>query len=507
MTTASRSSLRPREIATAVLVVALSCALRPTAAVAQQQEVFVPSNATWAAFDELGTPLGNAQLVCLRTSDIAYTCPAGAVSWNYPGIASQAWYQDLSVIPNGRFIWAPGIGPGDIIFDAFYVFRKTITLNAPPQSGNFFITADDYAEVRVNGSLVGSIGATTGVGGPRPLRSFNILPFLRQGANDIEVKAKNGLFPDFPCSNCATYGTNPAGVVFGGRITAGSGAPPVPGAPTNLQARTNGNLLELTWGVPASGGAPTGYSLLARGSVGGPVLLTLPLGDVLRFDATAPSGTFVLTVRATGASGLGPESAPVTVTLPQPPVAPGAPTNLAATGFGAGVTLQWSAPSSGGLPSQYVLAVQIPGGQTVGVPLPASPTAVGFSGVPPGTYRARVSAANAGGTSAPSNEAVFTIAAPSAPGAPVLGTPVFNASSRQLQLTWTPGSGGAATSYALIAALSPGGVPVTSIPLGNGTSATLGVPGGIAGTFYLRLVASNAVGASPLSNEVSVVIP
>jgi len=484
----------------------LAAAVLTASPASAQQEIFIPSNATWTAFDEGGGPLGNAQLVCLRTTDIAYTCPAGATSWDYPGTGSQAWYQDLSVIPSGRYIWAPGITAQDIIFDAFYFFRKSITLNAPPQSGNFFITADDYAEVRVNGSLVGSVGSLACCGGPRPLRGFNILPFLRQGANDIEVKAKNSFYPDFPCSNCATYGTNPAGVVFGGRITAGTGASPLPGAPTSLQARTSGNDLELTWGPPASGGSPTSYALVARTTAGGPVLLTLPLGDTQRLLVTAPSGTYVLSVRAGNASGTGPESPAVNVSVPQAPVAPGPAGNLTAATSGSTVTFQWTPSTTGGLPSGYLLAVQLPGGGSVGAPLPVNATAASFPGVPPGTYRARIAAGNTAGVSAYSNEAVFTIVAPAPPAAPVLNTPVFTA-GRQLQLSWTPGAGGTVTSYDLVVATAPGGAPLLVLGVGGGTSVALPVAPGIAGTFYFRLVARNAVGSSPLSNEVSAVIP
>lgn len=496
-----------REHARRALLAALAAAVvgaSAAPAVAQPQEVFVPSNATWSVSDDTGASLGNARLVCLRPDQPA-SCPSGALSWDYPGIGSGAWYQDLRAIPSARYIWAPGLTPQSFIDDTFYYFRKTVTLNAAPQSGNFFITADDYAEVRINGTLVGTVGSLGCCGGPRPLRSFNILPFLRQGANAFEVKAKNGLFPDFPCSDCATYGTNPAGVVFGGRITAGSGTAPVPGAPGNFQVRANGNDIELSWDAPTTGGTVTGYTILVRAASGGPIASAFPVGDVLQLTARGPNGNFALSVRAEGTSGVGPESSVVTFSLPQAPQAPGAPTNLAVTAYGSGVTLAWTPPTTGGLPSRYVLTVQAPSIGTVAVPLAANLTGTTFAGVPPGTYTARLTAENAGGVSAPSNQITFSVAPPAPPGTPTFATPQLV--GRRLNLSWTPGNGGVPVDYVLVAAVAPGGAPVATLSVGGGTSAALDLPAGVSGTFFLRLFARNALGSSALSNEVSVLVP
>lgn len=490
-----------RALLAALAAVAVCASAAPAGA--QLQEVFVPSNATWTVSDESGGSLGNARLVCLRPDQPA-SCPSGALSWDYPGIGSYAWYQNLRAIPNGRYIWAPGLTPQSINVNTFYYFRKTVTLNAPPQSGNFFITADDYAEVRINGTLVGTVGSLACCGGPRPLRSFNILPFLRQGANDFEIKAKNADYPDFPCA-CATYGENPAGVVFGGRLTAGSGTAPVPGAPGNFQARTNGNDVELTWDPPATGGTVSGYTIVARATPGGPITIAFPVGDVQQVPARGPNGTFVLAVRAEGPSGVGPESSSVTVTLPVTPQAPGAPTNLAVTAYGSGVTLAWTPPTSGGLPSRYVLTVQAPSIGTVAVPLAANLTGTTFAGVPPGTYTARLAAENAGGVSGPSNQITFTVAPPAPPGTPTLAAPQLV--GRRLDLSWTPGTGGVPVDYVLVAAVSPGGAPVATLSVGGGTSVSLDLPAGVSGTFFLRLSARNALGSSGLSNEVSVLVP
>jgi hypothetical protein len=95
-----------------------------------------------------------------------------------------------------------------------------------------------------------------------------------------------------------------------------------PGAPVNLRASVSGRTVTLTWSPPSSGALPTGYTLVARMTVGGSVLATLPMGAATSFSVNAPDGTFVLSVTATNEHGAGPESAPVTVTVPETGPAP-----------------------------------------------------------------------------------------------------------------------------------------------------------------------------------------
>jgi hypothetical protein len=131
---------------------------------------------------------------------------------------------------------------------------------------------------------------------------------------------------------------------------------------------------DLSWSPPNSGGAPTGYTLIARLAAGAPPVVTLPLGPVTPFGATAPNGTFAISLAATNASGTGPESPGVSVTFPGgAPPPPAAPT-------GVGVSVAGS-----------------------------TATFVAFPGVPSGTYYLRLTATNAAGTSPPSNEVAVTV--------------------------------------------------------------------------------------------------
>lgn len=280
--------------------------------------------------------------------------------------------------------------------------------------------------------------------------------------------------------------------------------PAVPGAPTNLQAVVSGNALSLTWTAPSSGGTPTGYTLVARTAPGGPVLVAIPLGNVTSFAATGPNGVFVLSVQASNASGAGPESSSVTVTLPTVPAPPGAPTGLVASAAGNTATFTWNPPSTGGVVANYVLTAGLTPGFAVplaALPLPGSSPGTVVPGVPAGTYYVRVVAQNAGGTSAPTNEAVLTVAGPAAPGAPTMNQPT--GSGNTLHLSWSPGGAGAPTSYVLTA-LTTGGAVIASVPLAGTAVSFANVPNG---TYVLQVVAVNAVGASPASNQVSVTLP
>lgn len=275
-----------------------------------------------------------------------------------------------------------------------------------------------------------------------------------------------------------------------------------PGAPTNLQASVTGNIVNMSWSPPSAGQPPTSYLIVAR-TLGGQLIGTVPAGNLTTLSVPAPDGTYTLSVRASNASGAGPESNAVTLTVPQPVAAPGAPTHLTATVTGTTALLSWTPAATGGAVSNYLLLAGTTPGFVMPMArlmLPGVPGAT-IPGIPPGTYYVRVVASNAGGTSGPSNEIVVMVSAPSLPGAPTLNAAVV--SGNTVSLSWTPGAGGAPTSYILRASLTPGGSPFASVPM-VGTSMTFtDVP---SGAYYLRLAAANAVGTGPVSNEIMVVV-
>jgi hypothetical protein len=274
-------------------------------------------------------------------------------------------------------------------------------------------------------------------------------------------------------------------------------------APVNFQASASGNLVNMSWSAPSSGAPPTGYTVLAR-TPGGQLLATVAVGNVTTFSVAAPDGVYVLSVRATSATGAGPESNTVTVTVPQAVVPPGAPTNLAVTVSGTTAHFSWALATTGGVATSHLLVAGTSAGFAIpiaSVSLPGTPGTT-IPNIPPGTYYVRMLAVNVAGTSGPSNEVTVIVASPTLPGAPTLNPAVVSAGT--VSLSWVPGSGGAPTSYVLTAAASASGVAIATVPV-TGTSATFTqVP---PGTYYLRLAAVNAVGTGPPSNEITVVVP
>jgi hypothetical protein len=276
-----------------------------------------------------------------------------------------------------------------------------------------------------------------------------------------------------------------------------------PDAPTSFQATVVGNIVSLSWSAPSAGAPPTGYAVVAR-APGGQLLAIIPVGSVLTVSQAAPNGVYVLSVRASNAFGDGPESASVTVTVPQPVAPPGAPTNLTVSVSGTTAQFSWMPAVSSGAATSYLLVAGLTPGFAVPIATATlgSMTAASFSGVPPGTYYVRVLAMNPAGTSGPSNEVIVTVSQAGLPGAPTLNPAIVAGST--VSLSWIPGSGALPTSYLLMAATTPGGAAILTVAL-TGTSETFSaVP---SGTYYLRLAGVNAAGIGPASNEVTVVVP
>jgi hypothetical protein len=295
---------------------------------------------------------------------------------------------------------------------------------------------------------------------------------------------------------------NSTGAAF---VYSATALPPTgpPSAPINLQATVSGSNVGLSWGAPVSGDTPTSYTLVARLTAGGPVVATLPMGAARSFSVNAPNGTFVLSVLASNASGTGPESTSVTVTVPQAAPPPGPASNLVASVTGTTVSFSWSAPASGGAVTNYVLVA----GLTPGFSVPYATMALGptpsvaVPGVPPGTYYVRVLAQNASGFGAASNEVMVTVAGATPPGVPTLHLPVVTGST--VALSWSAGAGEPPTHFTLTASVSPGGAPIVTVPLIGTATSFAGVP---SGTYYLQLTASNAAGTSPPA-QVTLTVP
>jgi hypothetical protein len=288
-----------------------------------------------------------------------------------------------------------------------------------------------------------------------------------------------------------------------------------PGAPVNLTSSVFGSTLVLSWTSSASGTAPRSY-VIEAGAFTGSHDFVFSTGTVATsFTANNVAvGTYFVRVRAQNDAGTSAPSNEVIVTVgngtasPTPGV-PGSPGGLTATVSGSAVTFAWAAPSLGGAPQTY----WIDAGSSVGLSDLASfstgttATAASVSGVPAGTYYVRVRAANAAGSSTPSNEVVVFVAGSSRCAVPPDAPSALRStvSGSTVTLGWN-GSVGSPTSYIIEAGSQSGGVDVLVSDTGSTTTAMV-ARGVASGTYFVRIRARNACGVSGTSNETVLVVP
>lgn len=275
-------------------------------------------------------------------------------------------------------------------------------------------------------------------------------------------------------------------------VTGGSAPTDPPDAPAGLVATPGNGQVTLSW--TSSAGA-TGYTVKRSTIPGGPYsTIATGISSTSHVDAGLPNGTaFYYVVSASNAAGESPDSAEASATPALTP--PAAPTNLAATGGNAQVSLSWTASS--GAENYTVKRATVSGGPYSSIAGAVASTSYVDTGVSNGTaYFYVVSAVNAAGESGDSNQASATPAAlPSAP-ANLVATPgVF-----RVTLAWEAVSG--ATSYRVKRSSTSGG-PYTQIA---GVTTLSYVNSTFPGTFYYVVTAVNALGESGASNEASATV-
>ena len=270
-----------------------------------------------------------------------------------------------------------------------------------------------------------------------------------------------------------------------------------PGAPVLSLAQVTANPVTLSW-TPGVGGAPSSYSVSAGTAAGASNLGVFPLGPATTISGSVPTNTAIF-ARVTATNSFGSAvSNEVSFTVPTP-LAPGPPT-LSATQVSANpVTLSW-APGGGGPPTSYTLAAGLAAGAAnLGVfpmGVNTSVTAVAPVGVP---VFVRVTAANAQGT-ATSSDVSFTVEPPPPPTPPIMN-PASVAGST-VQLSWT--SGGSGATHTILARYSSAGPVIQALPAGAVLGQTVtNVP---PGTYIVSVLAQNASGTSPESNQIVVTV-
>ena len=275
--------------------------------------------------------------------------------------------------------------------------------------------------------------------------------------------------------------------------TGGGGVQP----PANLYVSSLvGNILTIRWTPPTAGPAPTGF-VLAGGVNPGEVLAAIPTGSTAPFlTFAAPTGAFYIRIHTLAGAQTSAPSNEIRVFI-NVPAAPSVPANLLGTVNGAGLELAWRNTYAGGPPTSLLLDVT--GSQSATIPL-AVTDSFQFGAVPGGTYTFSLRAANAAGTSGPSNPVTLTF-----PGA-CTGVPlapsnfVAAKNGNVLTLFWDPAtSGPAPTSFVLtVSGAFSGSLPTTLRTI----SAAVG-----AGTYTFSVSAANSCGNGPSTPSQTVTIP
>lgn len=309
---------------------------------------------------------------------------------------------------------------------------------------------------------------------------------------------------DFISANGAPIAVSAGGTTSGINFTLDPLSAP-PGAAFNLTSTITATGIVISWSSPTSGGAATGY-LLDGGVSPGTTAATLPSATTSLTLPQLPAGTYYIRIRATNAFGIGPSSSELTlvvggggVVTPQPPTSPFAWT------AGGRLTFTWSAPTTGLTPTDYVLEAGTAIGLSNIAVIPVSGRAFSFEGVPPGFYFLRVRSRVGGAVSTPTADVMINVGNVPAPPSP----PQNLSHSRvgaTVTFTWSAPAIGTATSYILEAGTAAGLSNITSFNTGS-AAATFVVPGVPPGTYYVRVRAVNALGAGPVSNERTVVVP
>jgi hypothetical protein len=199
-----------RRAIVAVWILGMTC-LIPEANAGDSALTFV-SDATWLASSQLqdgslGQPLGDAQCICFSGG-----CPC-------------CWTSNTGAIPGACWLWKPGTSPSTVPVDLEGVYlAKIVEVPGYPDAGVLYFAADDFAEVRVNGTLVRTIGSTSdygsAAGAQAQLTQVVISAYIVPGPNEILVHVQNGpgSFTGTSCNPCS-FGQNPTGAIVGGSIS------------------------------------------------------------------------------------------------------------------------------------------------------------------------------------------------------------------------------------------------------------------------------------------------
>jgi hypothetical protein len=229
-----------------------------------------------------------------------------------------------------------------------------------------------------------------------PGTSF-VAPGVPDGTYWLRVRGSNAAGTGLPSQDL--------GVV----MSAAGGCVGLPRGPAMLAPLVSGTHLTLSWNAPA--GPVVSYVLYAGSAPGRADLAAFDLGSAATtFGASAPPGTYFVRVAARSACGVGAPSNEMTLALSGGGVVPVPPDAVSASVSGQVVSLTWAAPTSGAMPTGYVIDVGSISGSANLASFDTGSTATAISGaVGPGRYFIRVRTRAGTLVSAPSAEAVVVV--------------------------------------------------------------------------------------------------
>jgi hypothetical protein len=156
-------------------------------------------------------------------------------------------------------------------------------------------------------------------------------------------------------------------------------------------------------------------------------------------------------------------------------------------------------PALGGPPTSYILAAgSLPGWTDRAILRTESSETTWSAPIDGGTFYVRAHAVNGAGMSPPSNEIQVTICRPPVLSATVIGSTV--------SLTWRLAPAILMTAYTIEVGSAAGLSDLRTLRIG-GLASSYDASNVPAGTYFVRVRASNNSGSSPPSNEVVVVVP
>ena len=294
-------------------------------------------------------------------------------------------------------------------------------------------------------------------------------------------------------------------------VSARTATPVAPSAPRNVRETADTDTsITLSWDLPATGDAPTGYHIqyYKSGDASNVLVRThVGIGRTNTISTLDPGTTYYVRVQASNLGGEGPWSSYVAMDtetgLPDPP---GQLRNFGEdTKTRTSITVDWDAPNTGGTPAGYDVEYRVgTSGNWIRVRtggLTRSQTITGL--IAGGQYQIRGRATNAGGNSAWTT-VTLTTTPPELPPGLISNLRETSDTSTSISFSWNaPTTGGSVTDYDIQYRLS-GNSLRTWIPWSHiGISRSATITGLTAGrTYQVRVKADGPGGEGTWSGYV-----